>query len=445
MQQFSPTDTRVVILGGGFAGLYAALELASANCRVTLVDRQNHHTFQPLLYQVATAVLNPSEIAAPFRSVFEKHPNLEFFLGEAISIDREQRLVQLRDGELPYDYLVVATGMTNTFYGNDHWREHVLPLKTVADALHLRGRILATFERAEREKDPARRRELLRFVVIGAGPTGVEMAGAIREISGKVMERAFRNIQPHEAEVILLDAAPRILPTFPEDLAAYAHETLEGLGVTIHTDCMVKDIREGVVVAGDHTFETDTAIWAAGLKPTEIVRTLACETHGKSGQVMVTPKLHLPDDPHVFAIGDIASLEQDGQPLPGLAPVAIQQGEYVGKAIKARLTGDAIEPFRYRERGNMATIGRSTAIADIFGRHLTGRFAWVLWLVVHLVWLIGFRSRAIVLIQWSYAYIAWKRSAQLIIGLPLPPLPDPEVTNTAVSTTAPVNGSRDER
>jgi NADH dehydrogenase len=416
------TLPHVVILGGGFGGLYAARSLLDAPVRVTVVDRQNHHLFQPLLYQVATATLSPGEIASPIRGLLGREATV--LLAEVTGVDVAGKRVLLADGELSYDYLVIATGATHSYFGHDEWAKHALGLKTVDDALEIRRRVLLAFEMAEREPDPVRRRELLTFVIIGAGPTGVEMAGALAEISRHTLTRDFHNIDPTQARILLLEGLPRVLPVYPEHLSEKARRSLEKLGVEVRTDTRVTQIDETGVYIGEEHIRARSIIWAAGVAASPVARSLGVELD-RAGRVKVAPVLTLPGRQDVFVIGDLAHFVQDGQPIPGVAPAAMQQGKQAARNIRRQLQGQPMEAFRYWDRGTYAVIGRGKAVGVAFRRFESSGFsAWLAWLGIHVLFLIGFRSKLAVLINWAYSFIAFKRSARLITG-PLPELVRP--------------------
>ena len=407
---------RVVIIGAGFGGLYAAQALRHAPVEVTLIDRRNHHLFQPLLYQVATAVLSPGDIAYPIRAVLSKQKNTRVLLAEAQEVDLKARAVKLKDGHLDYDYLIVATGSSNSFFGHEEWRRFAPSLKSLEEALEIRRRILYAFELAEREPHEAHRRGLLTFVVVGGGPTGVELAGAIAEIARQVMIRDFRAIDPREARVILIEAGPRVLSTYPEDLSAKAEASLKKLGVEVWTNSPVSKVESGRVAAGDHEVSAATTLWAAGVKPSELARTFGTELD-KSGRAIVEPDLSLPGHPEVFVIGDLACFtHQTGKPLPGLAPTAIQEGRHAARNITRDLKGKPREEFHYVDKGTLATIGRAAAVANFRSIRISGFFAWLAYLFVHLFFLIGFRNRFVVMFEWAWAYFTFQRSARLITG-----------------------------
>ncbi len=412
------TPPRVVIVGGGFGGLYAARALAAAPVELTVVDRVNHHVFQPLLYQVATAALPPSQIAYPIRGVLRRQPNTRVVLAEATGVDVAARTVVLRDGSLPYDVLILAPGARHSYFGHPEWERVASGLKTVADALTIRDRVLAAFEEAERENDPGRRRALQTFVVVGGGPTGVELAGAIGEIACSVMVRDFRRIDTRQTRTLLVEAGERILPTFPARLAEDARRSLVRLCVEVRAGTPVTGVEPGAVRVGAERIACGTVLWAAGVEPSPLGRTLGVPLD-RSGKVVVDRTLALPNHPEVFVIGDLAACaDASGRPLPALAPVAIQQGVHAARNVLRGLRGEAAAPFRYRDRGTMATIGRAAAVVD-FGRFaLSGYPAWLLWCFVHILWLIGFRNRFLVLIEWAWAYVRFERSARLITREP---------------------------
>jgi len=406
----------VVILGAGFAGLTAAKALAAAPCRVTLVDRRNYHLFQPLLYQVATAALSPADIATPIRSILRRQRNATVLMGQVEAIDRQRRQVRVEGRVLGYDFLIVATGSRHAYFGHDDWQEAAPGLKKIDDATHIRRRLLLAFERAETETDAATRDALLTFAVIGGGPTGVEMAGAIAELARQTLIDDFRAIDPGQARVLLVEAGPRLLAAFAPDLSTVAQQALEKLGVEVRLNSAVTACSMDHVQLGDcETVATRNVVWAAGVMASPAARWLGA-AHDKAGRVQVAPDLSLPDAPEIFVIGDTAAVKQaDGSPVPGLAPAAKQMGDYVAKVISARLRRQpALPPFRYRHLGSLATIGRAAAVAD-FGRlKLTGRLAWLLWGLIHVWFLIGVRSRVLVALQWLWAYVTYQRGARLI-------------------------------
>ncbi len=421
---------RVVIVGGGFGGLYAAQALKGAAVEVTLVDRRNFHLFQPLLYQVATGGLSPGDIASPLRHVLKRQSNARVLLAEVTGLDVEARQVRCSDGEpLPYDFLVLATGARHHYFGHGEWEALAPGLKTIEDATEVRRRIFLAFEAAEREPDPERRRAWLNFVIVGGGPTGVELAGAVAEIARHTLKGDFRRIDPREAHIILLEGMDRVLLAYPAELSERAAASLRHIGVTVRTGAVVTDMNaEGVVVrAGDRIerIETRTLLWAAGVQASALGRVLAEATGvalDRAGRVMVEPDLSIPGHPEVLVVGDLAhSSQPTGQPLPGVAQVAMQEGRYAADLIRRRLRGNPVEPFRYRDLGSMATIGRFAAVADIGGLHFGGPLAWLAWLFIHLMYLVEFDNRLLVLTQWAWNYLTWNRGARLITGEnPLP-------------------------
>jgi NADH:ubiquinone reductase (H+-translocating) len=420
---------RVVILGGGFGGLAAARKLKRAPVQITLVDRCNYHLFQPLLYQVATGTLSPANIAAPLRGILKKQKNTEVLLAEAIHIDAAKRRVILSDGSLDYDTLIVATGASHQYFGHDEWEEFAPGLKTVEDATDMRRRILLAFETAERESDPEKIRASMTFVIVGGGPTGAELAGAVGEIANDTLRHDFRRIDPTEAHIILVEGMDRVLPSYPATLSAAAKRMLMRLGVTIRTGAMVTDVAAGSVTIREgereETIPTRTVLWAAGVLGSPLGRVLAQEAGAaldRAGRVIVEPDLTIPGHPEIFVIGDLANFShQTGKPLPGVAQPAIQQGRYAARAILARLRGKTIEPFHYVDKGNLATLGRAAAVADLNWLRLSGVPAWLIWLFVHLLYIVEFKNRLLILLQWAYLYVTYDRSARLITGKsPLP-------------------------
>ena len=409
----------VVIIGSGFGGLNAAQSLDDPAVRVTLVDRRNHHLFQPLLYQVATAALNPSSIAYPIRRIFRHQANVSVILADARAVDTARKCVVLADGELAYDELIVATGATHSYFGKDQWAPFAPGLKSIEDALDMRRRIFTAFEAAEREQDPARRAAWLTFVVIGGGPTGVELAGALAEISRQTLGSDFRNIDPRSARILLIEGHDRVLPPMPPDLSIAAREQLEALGVEVHTKSVVTGIDAEGVSVGELRIPARTVLWGAGVAASPLGRTLGVPTD-RAGRVVVQPDLSIPGHPEVFVIGDLAAFTQDGKPLPGVAPVAMQQGRHVAASILRRARSEAPRPFVYHDKGSMATIGRAAAVADLHGWHLRGAPAWLAWLGVHVMFLIGFRNRILVLFEWAFSYVMFERGARLITGGPPP-------------------------
>jgi len=410
------TLPHVVIVGGGFGGLYAARALAGQPLRVTLLDRRNHHLFQPLLYQVATAALNPSDIAAPLRSVLRRATNVTVLLASVERVELASRRVVLERGEIGYDGLVLAAGASHSYFGHDDWEVFAPGLKTLEDALEIRRRVLLAYEAAEREHDGAEQRALLTFVVIGGGPTGVELAGALGEISRQTIARDFRLIDPTKARIILLEGGPRILPTFPESLSRSAEDALRRIGVEVRANASVTRVTADAVWLGGEQIPARTVLWAAGVAAAPLARTLGAPLD-QAGRVLVEPDLSVPGHPEAFAIGDMcAFLHQTGAPLPGVAPVAIQQGRAVADNVLRRLRGQPTRSFRYRDKGSLATIGRAAAVAVVGRFRLSGLLAWLAWLLVHIVFLIGFRNRLLVLFEWAWAYVTWHRGARLITG-----------------------------
>jgi NADH dehydrogenase len=421
---------RVVILGGGFGGLNAAKALHGAPVDVTLVDRRNHHLFQPLLYQVATAALNPSDIATPIRRILRHQNNAEVILGDATAVDVRRRRVVLRDGEVPYDFLVIATGATHAYFGHPEWERDAPGLKTLEDAVEIRRRVLLAYEAAEREDDPDRRQDWLTFVVVGGGPTGVELAGALAEISRHVLTRDFRRIDPRKARVVLIEAGPRILPAYLPELSERAAQRLRRMGCEVLLGTPVTRVDPDGVIAGDHHIRSRCVIWAAGVAPSPIARSLGVPLD-RLGRVKVAADLSLPGAPEVFVIGDLAAADdEEGRPLPGLAPVAIQGGRHVARQIVRTLRGKPREPFHYFDKGTLATIGRNAAVAQIGPVRSVGFFAWLVWLFVHILMLIGFRNRFLVLFEWGWTYIRYERGARLITGS-VPELLTPPKARTA--------------
>ena len=412
----------VVIVGGGFGGLQAARSLARAPVDVTLVDKRNFHLFQPLLYQVATGALSPANIASPLRAVLKRQKNARVLLGEVAGFDPAKRTVGLKDGEIPYDTLIVAAGAGHHYFGHDEWAKNAPGLKTVEDATGIRSRILGAFEAAELACDAGEVGRWLRFVVVGAGPTGVELAGALAEIARDTLRRDFRFIDPTDAEILLVEGGDRVLPVYPPDLSEKASASLARLGVTVRTRTIVTDIgpRSVTLRSGDgtETIPTRTVLWAAGVQASPLGRVLAEGTGAgldRIGRVVVAPDLALPGHPEIFVVGDLARFDhQDGGPLPGVAPVAKQQGEYVARLISGRLRGRTLPPFRYRNYGNMATIGRAAAVADLGWVRFSGFPAWLAWLLVHLVNIIEFENRLLALVQWAWNYFTRNRAARLI-------------------------------
>ena len=410
------SSPRVVVIGGGFAGLWATRALASAPVQVTLVDRGNHHLFQPLLYQVATAGLSAPDIAAPLRHILRRQLNCTVLMEEVASIEPQSSRLRLGGGRtLDYDFLLLATGATHAYFGHDDWAAHAPGLKTLDDALHIRRRILSAFERAEAEPDPGARRALLTFAIVGGGPTGVELAGTLAEIARHTLKREFRRIDPREARVLLLEAGPRVLASFPESLSAKARAQLERLGVEVRAGTPVQAIDGEGVQLGDERIAARTVLWAAGVAASPLARSLGVGLD-RSGRVPVSPDLRAPGLDNVYIAGDLASLSQDGRPVPGVAPAAKQMGAHVARSIRARLAGRDAPPFRYRDYGNLATIGRMAAVVHLGRLKLSGALAWWFWLLAHVFFLIGFRNRLVVMLNWTWAYWTYQRAARIILG-----------------------------
>jgi NADH dehydrogenase len=409
------TGPRVVIVGGGFGGLYCARALAREPVRITLVDRKNHHTFQPLLYQVATAALSPGDIASPIRYILRRFSNVEVLLGEVVGFELNERRVLLKDGgRLEYDYLVVAAGAQHSYFGHGEWELLAPGLKTIEDALEIRRRVLLAYELAERQavlgKDPGP----LNFVIVGAGPTGVELAGAIAEIASRTLAKDFRKIQTRRSRVLLLEGGPRVLPTYPKDLSSKAEEQLRQLGVEVRSGAMVTGVEKDHIRVGNEVIPATLTLWAAGVAASGLGRLLSADTD-RAGRIAVRNDCSLPQHSEVLVIGDLALFtDGNGEPLPGVAQVAIQQGRAVAKNIGRELKGLPRLPFHYKDLGSLATIGRAAAVADIFGIHLSGLIAWLVWLFIHILWLIGFRNRVVVMVNWAWAYVASQRGPRLI-------------------------------
>jgi NADH:ubiquinone reductase (H+-translocating) len=422
------SSRNVVIVGGGFAGLNAARALRSAPVNVTVVDRRNYHLFQPLLYQVATGSLSAGDVAAPLRGILGRQRNTRVLLGQMVDLDPTGKRVLLADGaSLEYDALVIAVGSQTSYFGHDAWKEWAPGLKSIDEAVNVRHKILYAFEVAERIADPVQRQAWLTFVIVGAGPTGVELAGAIGEIARQTLRHDFRSIHPDEARIILLDGAPRVLMPFPEDLAQKARRSLERLGVEIQTGALVKDVdRDGLTVEGDgHSYriEAHTVIWAGGVTMPPVAKTIATRTQAqtdRAGRIKVNTDLTIPGYPDIYVTGDLASLAgADGKPLSGVAQVAMQQGTYAANAIGRTARGDdrPLPPFKYFDKGNMAVIGRGTAVADLFGRlHVSGLPAWLIWALIHILYLVQFESRVFVFMKWAIQALTFNRSARLITG-----------------------------
>ena len=406
----------MVIVGAGFGGLNAARSLARDRIAVTIVDRKNHHTFQPLLYQVATGGLSPAEIAAPIRSVFRTENNVVSLLEEVEGFDLDRRVVKTAEQELPYDYLVVAAGATHAYFGHDAWQPLAPGLKTIEDALEIRRRVLLSFELAERQALAGVSNEPLNFVVVGGGPTGVELAGTLAEITRHVLTHEFRSIDPARARIVLLEGGPRVLPAYPDDLSRSAEDQLRRLGVEVHTNALVTMIEPGVVHVGDKQIIAPVILWAAGVAASPLGKVLGAPCD-RAGRVLVQPDLSIPGHPEVFVIGDLASLKDEhGRLVPGLAPAAIQEGRYVAKTIRNELSGRPRKNFHYWDKGTLATIGRNAAVGEFGKIHISGLIAWLSWLFVHIFFLIGFRNRLLVFIQWAWSYVTYERGARLITG-----------------------------
>lgn len=410
-------------MGAGFGGLNAARALSRAPVRITIVDRKNFHTFQPLLYQVATAGLSPGEIAAPIRSIFRSHQNIEVLMGEVIGFDLEHRVVQTPEGDILYDYLIVAAGAGHSYFGHDDWEAFAPGLKTIEDALEIRRRVLLAFELAERQTAAGETASALNFVVVGGGPTGVELAGTLAEISRHALAHEFRAIDPSRTHILLIEGGPRVLPTYSEDLSRSAEEQLKRLGVEVRTSTMVTHVEAGSVHVGETRLPATVVLWAAGVAASPLGRKLGAPVD-RAGRVPVLPDLSLARHPEIFVIGDLAAAKDEhGKMLPGVAPVAIQEGKFVAKVIReevesgASTAGSASRPaFRYWDKGSLATIGRAAAVAQFGTIHISGFIAWLSWLFVHIFFLIGFRNRLLVFIQWAWSYVTYERGARLITG-----------------------------
>jgi NADH:ubiquinone reductase (H+-translocating) len=410
------TPQHLIIIGGGFAGLWAARALRKAHLRITLIDRCNHHLFQPLLYQVATAGLSAPNIAAPLRQILRRQKNVTVLLGEVANIQPDAKRLQLADGRtLDFDHLLLASGATHAYFGHDAWAAHAPGLKTLDDALDIRRRILTAFERAEATDDPDERAAWLRFAIVGGGPTGVELAGTLAEIARHTLNGEFRRADPRQAQVLLLEAGPRVLSSFPESLSEKARMQLEKLGVDVRTGTPVAAIDADGVTLGETRIAARTVLWAAGVAASPLARDLGAPLD-RAGRVQVNADLSVPGHPDIFVAGDLAAIEFDGKQVPGVAPAAKQMGRHVAHAIRARLRGKTPSPFRYRDFGNLATIGRMAAVVDVHGFKLSGLFAWWFWLAAHVFFLIGFRNRLVVLIDWAQAYWSYQRSARIILG-----------------------------
>jgi NADH:ubiquinone reductase (H+-translocating) len=430
---------RVAILGCGFGGLTAAQRLKGAPVRVTVIDRSNHHLFQPLLYQVATAALNASDIASPIRRILRHQGNAEVLLADATAIDVPGKRVVLADGEVPYDYLILATGATHSYFGHPEWERFAPGLKSIPDALEIRRRVLAAFEIAEREPDEARRRSWMTFVIVGAGPTGTELAGTLAEVARHTLARDFRHIDPKQARVVLLEGSPHPLPMFVEELSEKARLQLERLGVEVRTGAMATGIDAEGVSIGPDRIPARTVLWAAGVAASPLAKTLDVPLD-RAGRVLVEPDLTIPGRDDVYVVGDLAHKEQDGKLVPGVAPAAMQEGRHAADNILRTLRGEPRRPYHYVDKGMLATIGRASGVAHVGQLKVSGVFAWLFWLFVHIFFLIGFRSRLLVLIQWAWSYITYDRGARLITGEAVGPLP--ELAKNAPPAPAPPLAAR---
>ena len=415
-----PDSPHVVIVGGGFGGLDAARALAGAPVRVTLLDRHNYHLFQPLLYQVATASLSPADIASPIRWILRHQSNVQVLLAEVHTIEPARRQVVIDGGTIDYDYLIVATGAAHAYFGHPEWASRAPGLKTLDDALEIRRQILLAFEAAERESDTAARARLLTFVIIGGGPTGVELAGALAEIARRTLREDFRSIHTESARIVLLEGGPHVLGTFPAGLRQAAHDSLIRLGVEVRTSAIVTDVTPDAVCVGEDRIPAETVLWAAGVAASPLVKSLGASLD-RVGRVLAEPTLTVPGHPDIFVVGDVCALQQDGKPLPGVAQVAKQAGAHAARNLMRTIRGERLVPFRYRDYGNMATIGRGAAVADIASLKVVGFAAWVIWLFIHIFWLVGFRSRLAVIGEWAWAFVTFQRRARLITGEKLKP------------------------
>lgn len=410
---------KVIIIGGGFGGLRAAKTLGGVSgIEVILLDRRNHHLFQPLLYQVATAGLSPAEIATPIRSVLAAYKNITVELAEVVALDIKNKTVQTKDDLLPFDYLILAAGAEQSYFGHPEWEKAAPGLKSLENATEIRRRLLLAFELAEKEKNPELQKALLTFVVVGGGPTGVELAGAISEISRFTLEKDFRNIDPSRTRIILIEAGSRLLSAFSPALSKKAAQDLEKIGVQIWTNTRVTEISENHVRLGEEVLKTSTIVWAAGVKPSPLCGQLqkAGAALDRTGRVLVQNDLTLKDHPHIFTIGDMAAFtDTTGSTLPGLAPVAIQQGKHAAKNIILAIKAQTLKPFHYRDKGQMATIGRKKAVMQAFGLEMSGLFAWLAWLFIHIYYLVGFKNKFFVFLQWAWSYVTFRRGARLIL------------------------------
>ncbi|MBK8259015.1 MAG: NAD(P)/FAD-dependent oxidoreductase [Polyangiaceae bacterium] len=418
---------RVVIVGGGFGGLYAAKALRRVNCDVVLIDRRNHHVFQPLLYQVATAALNPSEIATPIRKILRGQNNVQIMLGDVHGVDAAAKTVLLEGAAVPYDSLILAAGATHSYFGQNHWAIHAPGLKSIEDALEIRRRVLLAYEAAELTTDPKGRSAWLTFVVVGAGPTGVELAGALKEIATHALREDFSKIDSGEARVILIEGADRVLPPYVPELSLEAENALQQLGVEVKKSARVTNIDDSGVNIGDERIVAKTVLWAAGVQASPVAKSLGVPLD-RAGRVIVEPDLTIKEHPDIFVIGDLAAAQSDGKPVPGVAGAAVQGGQHAARNIALKLAKKPLEPFHYVDKGSLATIGRAAAVAD-FGRiKMHGFIAWLAWLFIHVFLLIGFRNRFIVIFQWAWSYFTYERGARLITG-DSPPLLGPGATS----------------
>lgn len=430
----SSRPPHVVVVGAGFGGLEAARHLQSLPVALTVIDRSNHHLFQPLLYQVATSVLSPGDIAAPIRSVI-RGPRSEVVLARATRIDVERKVVVCDSGEVPFDKLIVATGATHSYFGHDEWAQHAPGLKTFDDALQIRSKVLLAFEAADRESDPIKRRQWMTFVVIGGGPTGVELAGALADLAHYTLRREFRNIDTAQAQIILLEGLPRILTVYPEKLSERARRDLEKRGVHVRTGAMVTNVESDRVEIGDETLSANTILWGAGVAASPLLKTLGVPLD-RAGRVEVSPQLSIPQHPDIYVIGDAARVIQDGAPVPGLAPAAKQMGRFVAKNLERELEGKPPKRFHYRDKGSFAVVGRGSAVGTTMKERvrMSGWFAYLGWALVHVAYLIGFRNRATVMFEWTYYFFTRRRNVRIIHGGP--PASLPPLTRTVPSSTS---------